>query len=63
MSVAKSHHLRCYPSKIRPKNDSSQAHKITPPESFYYSISMSKYMEGGTLYIGRSDLESKMIER
>jgi len=30
--------------------------------SLLHSISMSKYMEEGTLYIGRSDLEGKMSE-
>jgi len=40
-----------------------KSHKITPAEFLYYSTSMCQYMEEGTLYIGRSDMEGKMNER
>ena len=62
MSGAKSRHLRCYTPKIRSQKRAHKSHKNTHAEFLYYKNSMCKYMKEGTLYIGMSDLESKMSE-
>ena len=64
MTGAKSCHLRCYPPKIRPKNESSQVsqnHSCRVSLLFNFNVYV-KIMRQSTLFIGMGALMGKMGE-